>query len=370
MERFSPFIDLTSEELAVDESFQSYVFRRNKDDIRFWEAFIERYPERQGEVDGAVEILTVMAFKKKETSQQSREFELHRLLSCIAALETSNKTVEFGKNPGPRGGSSPVFMQVFFGSRWSRLAASATGLLILLSAGFFLTEHYFRQDTLRYETQYGENMTIQLPDSSLVTLNGNTRLTLHEDWDSKDVREVWLDGEAFFDVRKKGNSPDGRFTVHTSGMDVEVLGTRFNVFNRDDKANVVLNSGKVKLRIASATDTSSVLMNPDEAVEFVRKDHTIIKKQVNAELLTSWRNKILVFENTPLYKIGEMIEYNYGMEVIFDGNVDQKEALAGTIPSENLDVLLTVLAKSSGLNITRNNNQIIIEKLDPVSTSH
>jgi transmembrane sensor len=370
MERFSPFIDLTSEELAVDESFQSYVFRRNKDDIRFWETFIARYPERQSEIDGAVEILTTIAFKKEHISHQSRELELNRLLSSIPALEGSNKTMQLRNKPGPGGGSSRAFMHVFFGSHCSRLAASITALLILLSARFFLMEDYFRHDRLTYETQYGENMTIQLPDSSVVTLNGNTRLTLGEDWDSNHVREVWLEGEAFFEVRKKGNSPATRFTVHTPGMDVEVLGTRFNVFNREDKANVILNSGKVKLKIASATDTSTVLMKPDEAVEFLRKDHTIIKKQVKAELLTSWRNKILVFENTPLYKIGEMIEYTYGVKVIFDKNVDQKEALAGTIPSENLDVLLTVLAKSSRLNIARNNNQIIIEKLDPGSTSH
>jgi ferric-dicitrate binding protein FerR (iron transport regulator) len=217
-----------------------------------------------------------------------------------------------------------------------------------------------------YQTAYGQNTTFVLPDSSVVTLNGNTRLTHHETWDNNKIREVWLDGEAFFEVK---NNDRTRFVVHTPGMDVEVLGTKFNVFNRDDKVNVVLNSGKVKVKVSSDRDTSSLLMMPNEAVEFYRKDNTLTKRQVKAEVLTSWRNKILVFENTPLYKIKEMIEYNYGVEVIFTENVDATEALAGTIPSDNLEVLLKVLAKSSNLNISRKNNQIIIDKKDPASNN-
>lgn len=366
MERFSSFINLTREELAVDESFQSYVFRRNKEDIRFWEAFIAFHPERQTEIDGAVEMLTMIAFKRQHVSMQVRDHELGRLEASISALELCDPQEESEKKPLSR----EVSMGTLLSRPWVRLAASASGIVILLCAGLLLMNGDFWRETLSYETQYGENMTIQLPDSSVVTLNGNTRLTLHEDWDSRHVREVWLEGEAFFEVRKKGISADTRFTVHTPGMDVQVLGTRFNVYNRDNKANVVLNSGKVKLQIASATDTSTILMNPDEAVEFLREDHTITKKQVNAELLTSWRNKILVFENTPLYKIGEMIEHTYGVEVMFDQDVDKNEALAGTVPSENLDVLLRVLAKSSNLSISRNNDQIIIRKRDQVSTAH
>ena len=363
MERFSHFIHLTGEELAGDESFQSYVFRKNRDDVMFWESFIALHPEKQNEIDGAAEILHMLAFRRASTPAHEKEIELTRLLSSIPAFETQNAVADLEENSEAIA-SSPV--RRLFTSQWSRVAASMTGVLVLLSAAFFVVEGFFRQETLKYETQYGENMTIRLPDSSVVILNGNTRLTLHEGWHNN-VREVWLDGEAFFEVKHRGSSPNARFTVHTPGMDVEVLGTRFNVFNRDDKVNVVLNSGKVELKISSATDTSSLVMNPDESVEFLRKDHSIIKKQVNAELLTSWRNKVLVFENTPLYQIGEIIENTYGMEVIFDRSVDKNEALAGTIPTENLDVLLTVLAKSSRLNITRRKHQIVITKTDPVS---
>jgi ferric-dicitrate binding protein FerR (iron transport regulator) len=179
-----------------------------------------------------------------------------------------------------------------------------------------------------------------------------------------------LDGEAFFDVKHKSMQQNARFIVHIPGMDIEVLGTKFNVFNRADKANVVLNTGKVKVRIVSKEDTSSVVMMPDEALEFSRKDFTVKKRQVKAEVLTSWRNRVLIFEKTPLSRIGEMIEETYGVDVIFSADVDTKEELEGTVPSEKLETLLTVLAKSSNLHITRQEDQIIISKHDRKTKNH
>lgn len=373
MNGFSDFIAYTSHDFAANESFQSYVFRHRKEDIQFWENFIRKNPGKYAEIEEAVEVLSLLAFKKTKISAQQKELEFKRLLFSIGGSEggsENNKIILLSNENELKLNPKALARQHIFDHRWSRIAASITGLLILFSAAFFFSSHFLKEKTITYHTPYGENATFILPDSSVVILNGNTRLTHKAGWNGKNMREVWLDGEAFFDVRNKGQSENALFVVHTPGMDVEVLGTKFNVFNREDKANVVLNSGKVKVNIASNHDTSTVLMMPDEAVEYFRKNRTITKKQVNAEVLTSWRNKVLVFENTPLYKIREIIEYTYGVNVIFKNNVDAGEKLAGTIPNDNLDVLLTVLAKSSNLHITRNKDQIIIEKKDPVSSQH
>jgi transmembrane sensor len=365
MNGFSDFNDYTSHDFAANESFQSYVIRQRKEDIQFWEDFIRRNPGKQAEMEEAVEILSLLAFKKIKISAGQKELELTRLLFSTGRFEKNKKRI-FSANIN-EGNANP---QHIFDHQWSRLAASISGLLILFSAVFFFSNRSWKDNTITYQTSFGENTTFILPDSSVVILNGNTRLTHQAGWNGKNKREVWLDGEAFFDVRHKGQSENALFVVHTPGMDVEVLGTKFNVFNREDKTNVVLNSGKVKINIASQHDTSTVMMMPDELVEYFRKDRLITKRQVNAEVLTSWRNKVLVFENTPLYKIRDIIEDTYGVHVIFRSNVDAGEKLAGTIPSDNLDVLLTVLAKSSNLHITRNKDQIIIEKKDPVSSQH
>jgi ferric-dicitrate binding protein FerR (iron transport regulator) len=357
------FVDFTSNGLASNESFQAYVFRQNQEDIIFWENFISAHPAKQAAIIEAIETLSLLTFKKHKNPERLKELEFNELLTAIAQSGRREETpLSDLEKPHRRS-----FLNWVLYNPWYKVAAGVSGLLIALSAILYFSRNFFENKNIEYETQYGENASFILPDRSRVILNGNTRLTYRHDWDEKGVREVWLDGEAFFDVTHQGDSPDARFIVHTPGMDVEVLGTRFNVFNRADKANVILNSGTVKVKIGSDTDTTSVVMKPDEAVEFLRKDQLIIKKQVKAEVLTSWRNRAWVFENTPLYTIGEMIEDTYGIKVLFRSNVDVSEGLAGTIPSENLEVLLTVLAKSSGLLITKNENEIIIEK-NPVTS--
>ena len=354
MHQPSHFIHYTSEDFATNESFQAFVYRTDADEVQFWEDFIRQHPEKQRDIDDAIELVSMLSPNKLTTSDPHKNRELERLLVTIRAHDNPAPTIPLWSDAGEK----PWFY------RWRGIAASLAGFLLLVSAGYFWLSSS-RNDAVLLQTAYGENATFTLPDSSVVTLNGNTKLRYAPNWDGKHQREVWVDGEAFFDVKHKRNH--ARFVVHTPDLDVEVLGTRFNVFNRNDKTNVVLNSGKVKVNIMSAKDTNRVMMVPGETVEYFRKNKKVIKNQVNAEALTSWRNKVLVFENTPLYKVGEMIEDTYGVDVIFKDNVKANQKLVGTIPSDNLDVLLTVLAKSSNLRISRTNNQVVIENSIPLS---
>jgi ferric-dicitrate binding protein FerR (iron transport regulator) len=347
MNVLSDFLAYTSHDLAANESFQSYFFKQKQEDIDFWEKFIRAHPGKREEITEALELLAFFALKKNIVPAAEKQIVFDELIVSIAAAKN-------GVNPKDSGAHQ------FFNYRWSRLAATLSGVLIVVTSVFFFAHNYFEKDQITYHTPYGKNSTFILPDSSVVTLNGNTTLSHASKWNGQTIREVWLDGEAFFDVRHENGGGNARFVVHTQGMDVEVLGTKFNVFNREDKANVILNSGKVKVHFES--DTTTVTMIPDEALEYFRKNKTVTRKQVNAERLTAWRKNILVFENTPLYKITEMIEDTYGLEIVFKGKVDSGAKLVGTIPSDNLDVLLEVLAKSSNLRITKTKDQIIIEQ--------
>ncbi|RRA99161.1 FecR domain-containing protein [Larkinella rosea] len=349
----SHYIHYTSEDFATDESFQAFVSGTNAEAVQFWEHFIREHPEKQREIDEARALISLLTPQKPVVSEEQKNRELERLLVSIGANESSVKPLWSDST------------QTTWWNRWPGwVAASLAGLLVLAGGTYFYLNRTAKE-LISYQTAYGENRTFTLPDSSVVTLNGNTKLRHAPNWGGKHDREVWIDGEAFFDVRHKVNN--ARFVVHTSDLDVEVLGTRFNVFNRNDKTNVVLNSGKVKVNIMSEKDTNRVMMVPGETVEYFRKDKKVVKNQVNAEALTSWRNKVLVFENTPLYKVGEMIEDTYGVDVIFKDNVKANQKLVGTIPSDNLDVLLTVLAKSSNLRIIRTDNQVVIENSIPLS---
>lgn len=357
MEDYRTYLKMSSHELAADESFQAFVFRKNEADVLFWKRFVLQHPSKRNDVDQAAYILSLLSFNIRIIPRKLKELEMRRLLDTASVSALQNYAAA-----GRRVVMAPPIFAALYRRHRFGIAASLVLLLCFFLIPTVFPDPFMGEDMVVLRTQYGENATRVLPDSTVVILNGNTRLRHKSDWGSKTTREVWLEGEAFFEVKHRGDSPVDRFTVHTPGMDVEVLGTEFNVFNRDHKTSVVLNSGQVRVNISADRDTTSILMRPDEALDYSRRDHSVARRQVNAEALTSWRRKVLVFEDTPLYEISEMIGHTYGLRMVFSSNVNKNEKLAGTVPTESLDVLLSVLAKSSNLKIVRNDDEIFIEK--------
>src|SRR5687768_18186235 len=97
MKRFSDFQNLTSQELAANESFQAYV-RGDKDEIVFWETFISMYPEKRTDVAEAAEILNLISFRQNATPSGFKESELNRLLLTVRQEATDTDIVMHGKS--------------------------------------------------------------------------------------------------------------------------------------------------------------------------------------------------------------------------------------------------------------------------------
>lgn len=243
---------------------------------------------------------------------------------------------------------------------WLRAAASFTGLLMLAAIAYY---HLSGADTLRYETGYGETATFILPDSSVVTLNANSTLEYTGNWKKQTSREVWLNGEAFFHVRKiqqnTASQLPAKFVVHTSNMDVEVLGTEFNVNERRGKTTVVLNSGKVKLN-SNLNPNEALVMEPGEYVELSVAHKQFVKKIVDPELFSSWTEKKLILDNTTLGEVAQAIEDYYGLKVVFEDVEVAEKALTGSIPMNDLDTFLTVLSASIDVQMYREGNTLVI----------
>lgn len=243
--------------------------------------------------------------------------------------------------------------------RWvGQAAAVFVGSLLLASLCWW---YYHRADTVRYATQFGETRSITLPDGTEVMLNANSALRVAEYPPEDSIREVWLEGEAFFSVR---HTPDHRkFIVNTShGLRIEVLGTQFNVNSREEKATVVLNSGKVKVQAPTAEKQSQWVMEPGELVEYKPEKQQIDQKAVDTTLYTSWRKNLLLFKDTPLEEIARLIGDNYGYEVKFGEESLAHLQFTGSVPADQPELLLTTLAKSFGLRVSQNKKQITIDR--------
>ena len=127
------------------------------------------------------------------------------------------------------------------------------------------------------------------------------------------TREIHLDGQAFFDIHKNPHKP---FIVHTSEMEVQALGTAFEVFDYDieSKSETVLLNGKVKIGINNSKgDRAEFILSPNEKMVYDQQADSAYVLTVNADKYTSWRKqKIVSFENEKLSMIIPRLEQWYG----------------------------------------------------------
>lgn len=242
---------------------------------------------------------------------------------------------------------------------WFTLSLKIAAVITVALMITWLTYDLFNENStlVSHATTYGQTILVILPDSSQVTLNGNSSIRYANNWNQRNTREVWLTGEAFFSVRHTHTQQ--KFRVNTSDhFNVEVLGTEFNVYNRNTKTRVVLNSGKVTLNMQESNKQNQITMKPGELVEFKNNPSKYVKRGVNAEVYSSWINKKLILENTSFREIALLLEETYGLSVVVPEQSFYEERFSGIVPCQNADMLLHALSLSFNLNIQKTGNQV------------
>jgi len=226
--------------------------------------------------------------------------------------------------------------------RWRR-AAILTGVLgaMALSA-YWLLKPADKRDL--YTSQFGENRRLVLPDSSIVILGPHSSLRATSFGKDVRTREVWLDGEAYFIV-KQDPATAKPFTVHAGELDIEVLGTEFNVNNYNGHSQVVLHSGKVALQ-DNTRKASRIVMRPGEMVEYRPDDDRYIRRKVATEKYVAWVDHTLVFENTRLDEVALQMYNKYGIHVLFADSALSQEQFSATLQQADYKVVLNALQEA------------------------
>jgi len=353
-------------DFVLDEHFQQWVLREDPEATNFWENWLHQNPSKKEMVEEARALILEMDFEKTTSTPEEYREVWQKIDKEVEQYEESKQA------------DAPVYQLQKRASALYKVAAVFIGFA-LVSAVYFLSTNYNKATT--YTTAYGEVKEIILPDSSVVTLNANSTLTIAEEWGLQQTREVWLEGEAFFEVHeyisydghgqsaafkskltKAGNSLPAlvKFVVHAGEVNVAVLGTAFNVNNRRGNTKVVLNSGKIQLSIADEEITENILMEQGEMVAYNRANRQLQKQVVMPETYSSWRNNELIFDKVPLGEIAKILEDNYGLEVVFEDSAMMQRQFIGSLPSDNLDILLTAFSRM--YNISREGEKVIFQK--------
>ncbi|WP_164123543.1 FecR family protein [Sphingobacterium sp. xlx-130] len=239
--------------------------------------------------------------------------------------------------------------------KWLSIAAAliAIGTVSLLYLKFKASAN---EEVTAFETSKKKE-SFYLPDGSSVTLNTGSRLRLATDFNKDSLREVWVEGEVYFDVAHNKAKP---FVVHTlTDMNIKVLGTSFNVQSFNNKSMVILDKGSVEIQTAN----QKIKLQPGEKIAFNPNENNLLKSKVDKQSYTSWTNNVLSFENRPLSEVIQSIQYLYNCQIqIMDTNFAAIR-FTGSIPKDSLNLSLQTLEQSLNCRIEKNNEQYIIKPL-------
>lgn len=315
----------TIEDLLSDASFRRWATGEAGNHVLFWEHWLQQYPDKKEMVEKAFVLSRGLPFsiseKPLETKMLQQEWE--KLQEKTGKLE--DRSI---------GGAALRTLRI---RTWGLRIAAA--ILLLLAAGFLLQQYVFNP-MVRHSTPFGRQMSLVLPDSTAVDLNANSVLMYRRN----NPRKVWLDGEAFFRVKKKPGT-GANFLVMTNDLTVEVLGTAFNVVEKKDKTEVILEEGSIKLNLKREFE-QELLMVPGDMVAFSAQSVAQVEtRQVKPKVLTSWKDGVLEFDDTPLSEVMDRIEAIYGWKTVYFTEELKNKKINTPLPTEDLDSALLILER-------------------------
>ncbi|UAK42084.1 FecR domain-containing protein [Bacteroides nordii] len=242
--------------------------------------------------------------------------------------------------------------------RASTIAASILIPILIISTVYFYKEmDHYKQIPNIVSVNKGQRAGITLPDGTIVHLNSESKLTYTPDFNGK-LREVVLEGEAFFEVTPNKEKP---FIVKTSVFDVEVLGTSFNVsvYNDENIVETALMEGKVKLTMQGCP-SKPVYLTPSQKFIYSRSDRqgTISIMEGDTEL--AWKQGILAFSAEPLEEVFRKIERWYGVTMHYDKESLVDDNFTGQFKMISIQEMMNILRMHYNLKFKIENNDIYI----------
>jgi transmembrane sensor len=250
-----------------------------------------------------------------------------------------------------------------FGLNYSQMQMAASIIVIIgLSTWFnYSTAIENLLFPLVYEksvTQSGENVTIRLSDGTLIHLNAESVLKYPNRF-SGNTREVYLEGEAFFEVAKDKKHP---FIIHSSKMDTKVVGTSFNIlaYPNQKKQEVSVVTGKVS--VSSTVTKQNVLVFPGQKATIEKETNNLkAYSQINISTIASWRKNILVFEDITVNEVVATLERHYGVKIKIQNESLQNLIINASFEEAEPEQVLNLLCKSIDASFKKEKNSYIIK---------
>ena len=326
---------------------------------------------------------------KPENRELFRKMKDNYLLSGVINKEAYHKDKSWLRLEQSVNTSSKRKTVVFFSNKLIQLAAI---IVVAFISGFLLNyilspnDNFVPNPVCEISAAKGARTFAVLSDSTKVWLNGGSKLKLAEDF-NKGSRDVYLDGEAFFDVSK---SKDKYFNVFSSNIFIRVLGTQFNVksYESDDVIETTLKEGKINIyEIGKEENRQIVTLSPNQKVTYIKgtgkisseslkreyqktvekeeevryqESNYIIARKVNTADYSSWKDGKLIFRKDRLEDIALSLERHFNVNISFEDEKAKNVMINANFKNETIEQVLYALSLTSTIDYKINLNQISI----------
>lgn len=241
------------------------------------------------------------------------------------------------------------------------ITAAASLLFIFAIAAYFMVEKKSAEEvkplaeTNTPAPQNTMRQTIHLPDGSTVVLNANSRLNYPPSF-SGATREVFLSGEAFFDIKPNPSQP---FLVHTGRITTKVLGTAFNIKAYSTDVEVTVAHGKVQVL---KDDRSLGFITASQQISYKENKEIVEQKTIDIKPVIAWKPEEIYFNDISMEEALQQISERFQMEVTFNNPSIKKCRVTATFSGDDhADEMLAVICAVSKSNYTINGNKIMID---------
>lgn len=274
---------------------------------------------------------------------ESQKIKHKSTVDANAAWTRFRQKAETKQQPAP-----PKVIPLSFSFKWMRVAAI---LVVMIGLGWSVFYFGGNQMTTIAATDKVINHT--LPDGTTVTLNKSSVLHYPEEFDG-DMRKVELEGEAFFNVTPDKSKP---FIIHVDEVDVQVVGTSFNVKSNEEKVEVIVETGIVEV----AKKKNMVRLQPREKAVVLTNSDKPVKQQVTDELYNYYRTREFICNGTPLWRLVDVLNEAYNANIAINNPKIADLPLTTTFHNETLDNVLSIVAETLNIKVERNGTDIVLK---------
>jgi transmembrane sensor len=198
---------------------------------------------------------------------------------------------------------------------------------------------------------------VNLPDGSTVILNGNSTLNFEASFNTNGRREVYLVGEAYFDIK---HDPGHPFIVHTGKLRTTVLGTAFDIRAFPDDKDIVVTVKRGKVKVGDAQRTYDVILK-DEQIVYHKNADQHMKAPVNANAVVAWKNEDIYFDDVTMQDLAAQLQERFSVTIDFASDKIRGCRLSGTfLKSQNLKQILDVIGEFNQIKYQFNTEKSIV----------